>query len=68
MARSAHIDAVAHLKAALGLIVQLGEGSERLQSEMRLQVALGPALISMSGYGSNESGKAYHHAVLSPQA
>ena len=44
MGRSAHIDAVAHLKAALDLVAELGGGTERLRTEMRLQAALGPAL------------------------
>jgi class 3 adenylate cyclase/tetratricopeptide (TPR) repeat protein len=63
MARSAHIDAVAHLKAALGLVAELGEGTERLRTEMRLQFALGPALISMSGYSSEETSKAFERAA-----
>jgi class 3 adenylate cyclase len=63
MARSAHIDAVAHLKAALGLVAALGEGTERLRTEMRLQATLGPALISASGFSSEETGKAFERAA-----
>jgi class 3 adenylate cyclase len=63
MARSAHIDAVAHLKAALDLVAGLGGATEPLRIEMRLQAALASALISMRGYSSDETGKAFERAA-----
>jgi predicted ATPase len=63
MARSAHIDAVAHLKAGLELIAQLGEGTERLRTEMHLQAALGQAFVSKNGFASDETGKAFERAA-----
>ncbi|TIW61020.1 MAG: hypothetical protein E5V49_13080 [Mesorhizobium sp.] len=63
MARSAHIDAVAHLKAGLDLVAQLGEGTERLRTEMHLQAALGQAFVSKNGFAADETGKAFERAA-----
>ena len=63
MGRSAHVDAVAHLKAALELVPELDAGTEQIRTEMRLQAALGPALLSTRGYSSEETGKAYERAA-----
>jgi predicted ATPase len=44
--RSAYADAISSLSAAIDLLQRLPDGPERIQREVLLQLALGPALIS----------------------
>jgi predicted ATPase len=60
--RSAHVEAISHLHTGLTLLQALPETSERLQSELLLQVALGRALMVTNGYGSPEVGEVYNRA------
>jgi predicted ATPase len=62
MERSAHVEAISHLHTGLTLLQALPETSERLQSELLLQVALGRALMVTNGYGSPEVGEVYNRA------
>src|ERR1700720_2166067 len=47
--RSAHADAMGSLTAAIDLLQKLPQGIERVQRELRLQLALGQALMSVKG-------------------
>jgi predicted ATPase len=52
IARSAMMEAVAHLLKGLDLLPGMPDGSWRLQNELDLQVAIGPALIATKGYAA----------------
>jgi class 3 adenylate cyclase/predicted ATPase len=54
MQRSAHADAVTNLSAAIELLQRLPDSPECVQRELRLQLAIGPALISVKGWGAPE--------------
>ncbi|MGE0823113.1 MAG: hypothetical protein AB7P18_13430 [Candidatus Binatia bacterium] len=60
--RSAHVEAVAHFTKALALLKTLPDTVERSQQELRLQIALGTALIATKGYASPETRQAYARA------
>ncbi|MGV7224945.1 MAG: adenylate/guanylate cyclase domain-containing protein [Nitrospinales bacterium] len=62
--RSANIEAIGHLKNGLELFKTLpGEPTpERIELELRLQVALGNALIATRGYADPEVGKTFNRA------
>jgi predicted ATPase len=47
--RSAHVDAISSLTSAIDLLPKLPQGTERVQRELRLQLALGQALMSVKG-------------------
>jgi predicted ATPase len=47
--RSAHADAISSLTSALDLLLKLPQSTERVQRELRLQLALGQALMSVKG-------------------
>ncbi len=49
--RSAHQETVSHLTQGLALLAQLPETPARAQQELRLQTALGPALMVTRGFG-----------------
>ena len=59
--RSANIEAIGHLKNGLELLKALqGEPTpERIELELRLQVALGNALIATKGYADPEVGETF---------
>jgi len=52
--RSAYADAIGSLTAAIGLLQQLPESPERIQRELLLQLALGPALHAVKGFAAPE--------------
>ena len=54
--RSANIEAEAHIKRGLELIKQLPAGRERDQAELELLILLGPVLMSLQGWASDEVG------------
>jgi transcriptional regulator with XRE-family HTH domain/predicted ATPase len=63
IARSAHVDAVAHLSTGLELLATLQDTPERTQQELLLQTALGPSLLYTRGMGSVEVERTYNRAL-----
>ena len=59
---SAHAEAIAHLRQGLAVLTPLPETPARLQQELDLQVALGPALFSTQGNAAPEVEHAYARA------
>ena len=57
--RSAHIEAIAHLRQGLQLLQTLPESPERSQQELPLHIALGASLIATKGYASPEVEQTY---------
>ena len=57
--RAAHADAIRSLTAALELLQRLPDGPERIQRELRLQLAIGPVFIAVKGWGAPEMGRAF---------
>src|ERR1700737_4772621 len=57
--RSAHADAINSLTAAIDLLQRLPDSPERVQRELLLQLALGPALIGVKGWAAPEVERAY---------
>ena len=47
--RSAHLEAIAHLTKGLELLTTLPDGPQRIQQELTLHIALGPALTATKG-------------------
>ncbi len=62
-ARSAHDEAINHLRGGLGLLVRLPPVSERDRTELRLQLMLAGQLIATKGYGADQVGHAYERAA-----
>jgi class 3 adenylate cyclase/predicted ATPase len=60
--RSAHADAISSLSAAISLLQRLPDGPERVQRELRIQLALGPALIAVKGWAAPEVEGVFTHA------
>ena len=60
--RSAHADAISNLTAAIDLLQKLPDSPERIQRELLLQLALGPALIAVKGWAAPEVERAYTRA------
>ena len=60
--RSAHAEAINHLRQGLQLLQTLPETSERTQREIDMHIALGASLIATKGYGAREVGETYTHA------
>jgi class 3 adenylate cyclase/predicted ATPase len=60
--RSAHTAAIGSLNAAISLLQRLPDSAERIQRELLLQLAAGPALIAVKGWTSPEVEGAYTHA------
>jgi predicted ATPase len=61
MQRSAHADAISSLSTAIDLVQRLPE-SKRIQREVSLQLAVGPALLAVKGWGAPEAERAYIRA------
>ena len=59
---SAHMEAINHLRQGLAVLRTLPDTPERLQQELDLQVALGPALIATQGNAALEVEHAYARA------
>jgi predicted ATPase len=62
MQRSAYAEAISSLSAAIDLLQKLPDSPERIQRELPLQLAVGPALIAVRGYGAPETEWAYTRA------
>jgi predicted ATPase len=60
--RSAHVEAVIHLRKALELLQTLPATREHTQQALMLYTALGPALIATKGYASPEVEHTYARA------
>jgi class 3 adenylate cyclase/predicted ATPase len=60
--RSAHVEAISHLTKGLELLSTFPDTPERVQQELTLQIALGPALMATKGYAAPEVEKAYLRA------
>jgi class 3 adenylate cyclase/predicted ATPase len=62
MQRSAYGDAISSLATALDLLQKLPEGRERMEREVRLQLAIGPAFMALKGWAAPEVERAYTRA------
>jgi predicted ATPase len=60
--RSAHVEAIAHLRQGLELLKTLPETSERTQREVDLLIRLGASLRARQGTGALEVGETYTYA------
>ena len=60
--RSAHVEAIAHLRQGLALLQTLPETVERTQREVDLLIALGASLIATKGQADPEVQQTYTHA------
>jgi predicted ATPase/class 3 adenylate cyclase len=60
--RSAHVEAVGHLRKGLELLQTLPDTLERRQQELDVQVTLGAALAITKGFAAPDAGAAYHRA------
>jgi predicted ATPase len=60
--RSAHVEAIAHLRQGLVLLQTLPETRERVQREVDMSIALGASLIAAKGYAAAEVGETYTRA------
>jgi predicted ATPase len=60
--RSAHVEAIAHLRRGLELLKTLPETSERTQREVDMLIALGVSLLAVKGYGAAEVRETYTSA------
>jgi len=60
--RSAYIDAIGRVRAAIYLLPRLPDSPERTQQEVLLQLAVGPTLIAVKGNAGPEVERAYARA------
>jgi len=60
--RSAHAEAIVHLRQGLELLKMLPETPQRAQRELNMHIALGASLLAVKGYGAPEVGQTYTSA------
>jgi predicted ATPase len=60
--RSAHLEAITHLRQGLQLLQTLPETRERVQQEVDMLIALGASLIATKGYAAPEVQQTYTRA------
>ena len=60
--RSANREAIAHSRAGLAALRQLPDGPQAQAQELALLSCLGPALIAITGFASDEVGEVYARA------
>jgi TOMM system kinase/cyclase fusion protein len=60
--RSAHVEAINHLRTGLELLQTLPETAERTQREVDMLIALGTSLRVTKGYAASEVEETYSHA------
>jgi class 3 adenylate cyclase/predicted ATPase len=60
--RSAHVEAISHLRKGLEILQALPETLERARHELRLSITLGLPLIATKGYAAPEVGDVYTRA------
>jgi hypothetical protein len=61
--RSAHVEAVNHLRRGLDLLATLPDGPDRAQQELALQVTMGASLSANKGFAAPETGEAFQRAL-----
>jgi predicted ATPase len=61
-ARSANMEAIAHLRSGLEVVRALPAGTSRLRFELALQLGLGGPLIATKGFASREAEAAFQRA------
>jgi predicted ATPase len=57
--RSAYADAISSLSVAIDLLQKLPDSPERIQQELLLHLAFGPALMAIKGFAAPEVGRTY---------
>jgi TOMM system kinase/cyclase fusion protein len=62
--RSANLEATAHLSKGLEVLMTLPDTAERAWHEIELQIALGPALMAIQGWGSPAVAQTYNRASV----
>jgi predicted ATPase len=62
IARSAHQEAINHLRKGLAVLTTLPDTPERVQHELRLHVALGTPLMATQGFAASEVRQVYARA------
>jgi predicted ATPase len=60
--RSAHMEAITHLRQGLALLQTLPETPQRLQREVDMHISLGASLLAVKGYAAREVGETYTYA------
>jgi predicted ATPase len=60
--RSAHVEAISHLRTGLALLQTLPETPDRVQREVHLLIPLGASLSAVKGYAAPEVGETYTYA------
>src|SRR5439155_4023549 len=60
--RSAHVEAISHLRTGLELLQTLPETPQRLQREVDMHIALGASLSATQGFAAPEVEQTYSHA------
>jgi predicted ATPase len=60
--RSTNVEAMAHLRQGIALLTTLPDTPARVQAELTLQTALGPALMATKGFAAPEVAATYHRA------
>jgi class 3 adenylate cyclase/predicted ATPase len=60
--RSAHVEAIAHVRQGLILLETFPETPQRLQREVDMHIALGASLLATKGYAAPEVGETYTYA------
>jgi predicted ATPase len=60
--RSAHVEAISHLRTGLALLQTLPETQERTQREVDMLIVLGASLIATKGFAAPEVGQTYTRA------
>jgi class 3 adenylate cyclase len=60
--RSAHVEAITHLRQGLALLQPLPETPQRLQREVHMYIALGASLIATKGWAAPEVRETYTYA------
>ena len=60
--RSAHVEAIRHLRSGLALLQTLPEIPDRVQRDVDMHIALGASLIATKGYAAPEVAQTYTYA------
>ncbi len=63
LSRSAHEEAITHLRSGLALVADLHADEARDRAELRLQLLLAGQLIATVGYGAESVGQVYQRAA-----
>jgi predicted ATPase len=60
--RSAHVEAISHLRQGLALLQTLPETRERVRQEVDMHITLGASLLTTKGYAAPEVRETYTYA------